>query len=285
MRFTTVIVSYNGREFIEDCLASVRQSLQGESSEVIVVDNGSTDGTREHIEAHFPDVILISNAGNRGFAAAVNQGIAKSRGEYILILNQDTRIRDRAIVKLAGRMERDGRIGTIGPKMVGFDGKPQASCREFLRYRHLLFEYTGLAFLFAGSRLFGSWRMGWFDHQSEREVDQPMGAALLVSREVIAKVGHFDEQFRIFFNDVDFCRRVVEAGYKNLFYPEAVVEHYYGGSVRKNRPAMILESHRAMRLYLKKYSRSFMEKVLLLIWSLLIILGGHVRAAIAFLGK
>lgn len=266
-------------------MASVKRSVEGESSEIIVVDNGSSDDTCKTIKTHFPEVILIANNSNRGFAPAVNQGIDKSRGDYIFILNQDTRIRGRAIVELVERMEHDRSIGTIGPKMVGFDGRRQYSCRAFPRYRHLFFDYTGLAFLFPRSRLFGGWRMGWFDHESESEVDQPMGAALLVSREVIEKVGRFDEQFRIFFNDVDFCRRVKEAGYKNLFYPGAVVEHFYGWSVRKNRPAMILESHRAMRLYFIKYSRSLIEKLLLLLWTPLIFLGGYVRAAVAFLRK
>lgn len=281
MRYSVVIISFDGREFISDCLASVQKSLEGEAYEIITVDNGSSDGTLEIIKAGFPAVTVIENSNNLGFATAVNQGIVKSRGDYIFILNQDTRIRDRAIVKLSERMERDSNIGTIGPKMIGFDGQMQYSCRAFPRYRHLFFDYTGLAFLLPQSRLFGEWRMGWFKHDCEREVDQPMGAALLVRREVIDKVGRFDEQFKIFFNDVDFCRRVKEAGYKNVFYPEAVVEHFYGGSIRRNRPAMILESHRAMRRYFKKYSRSFIEKLLLMIWTPLLYCGGHMRAIMA----
>ncbi len=285
MQYSIVIISFNGREYIADCLKSVQESLAGELYEIIVVDNGSSDGTLEIVKSDFPAVTVIENSGNLGFAVAVNQGIERSRGEYIFILNQDTRVQSRAIVKLAERMERDSTIGSIGPKLVGFDGKPQSSCRAFPHYRHLLFEYTGLAYMFPHSRLFGSWRMGWFDHNDEREVDQPMGAALLVRRGIIEKIGPFDEQFRIFFNDVDFCRRIKETGYKNWFYPEAIIEHYGGGSIRKNRPAMILESHRAMRLYLKKYSRTFTEKGLLLIWTPLLLIGGHIRAAVAALRK
>ena len=112
-----------------------------------------------------------------------------------------------------------------------------------------------------------------------------MGAALMVRREAVDKVGRFDEQFRIFFNDVDFCRRVAEAGYKNLYYPDAVVEHYKGGSVRKDKPKLIIESHRAMILYFKKYSRSLVEKLLLILWAPLLYIGGYIRAAIASLRK
>ncbi len=285
MRFSVIIIGFNGEDFIGDCLRSVRKSLEGASYEIIVIDNGSTDGTLDIIKMRFPGVALIENSQNLGFSPAVNQGIEKCGGEYIFILNQDTRIQCRAIERLAERMEQDNSIGTIGPKLIGFDGLLQHSCRAFPRYRHLLFDLTGLAFLFPKSRLFGQWRMSWFDHLSEREVDQPMGAALMIKRAVIERVGRFDEQFKIFFNDVDYCRRVKEAGYKNLYYPDSVIEHYRGGSVRKDRPKLIIESHRAMISYFNKYSGSLVEKLLLILWAPLLYIGGYIRAAIASLRK
>ncbi len=285
MRYSIIIVSFYGEEFIGDCLTSVRKSLQGTDYEIIVVDNGSTDGTLDIIKMRFPGITLVENSQNLGFALAVNQGLEKCIGEYVFILNQDTRIQGKAIEKLAERMEQDKSIGTIGPKLIGFDGQLQYSCRSFPKYRHLLFDFTGLAFLFPRSRLFGRWRMGWFDHLSEREVDQPMGAALMVSRAVIEKIGRFDERFKIFFNDVDFCRRVCEGDFKNVYYPDAVVEHYKGGSVRKDKPRLIVESHRAMILYFKKYSRSLIEKLLLILWTPLLYIGAYIRAALASLRK
>ena len=254
MFISVVVISFNGIEFIEDCLITVQKSLTDTNSEIIVVDNNSTDGTIELIESRFPDLQLIKNKNNLGFAKAVNQGFDSSSGEYILLLNQDTRIVEDAIVKLARRMEIDPKIGTIGPKFIGFDGKLQKVCRTLPRYRDLLFIFIGLSWLFPKSKCFAYWKMNWFDHLEEVEVDQPMGAALMVRKSLSDKIGGFDERFRIFFNDVDFCRRVKNAGYINLYYPSAVIEHYYGGTISKMKPQMVVEWHRAVAEYFKKYS-------------------------------
>ena len=280
MYISVIVISYNGMEFISDCLASTLASIREVDSEIIVVDNGSTDGTTVFIRETYPGIIVIANQENRGFAPAVNQGLDRAQGEFVLLLNQDTRIRDDAVVRLARRMEKDDRIGTIGPKFVGFDGTLQKSCRTFPRYRHLFFDFTGPAFLFPRSRLFGGWRMGWFDHETECAVDQPMGAALMIRRSVINTVGRFDERFRIFFNDVDYCRRVQTAGFVNMYYPDAVIEHYYGGTIRTMKPEMIRESHRAMYTYFKKYSRGAKSIPLLYFWGLVLWLGAWVRAGI-----
>jgi len=278
MHISIVVISYNGMEFIPDCLATVVASLHEVDAEVIVVDNGSSDGTVSFIRDSYPDIAVVANDENRGFAPAVNQGLRSAGGEFILLLNQDTRIRENAIVRLARRMERDETIGTIGPRLVGFDGVLQKSCRAFPTYRHLFFDLTGLSFLFPRSRIFGGWRMGWFDHETERKVDQPMGAALMVRREMLDKVGFFDERFRIFFNDVDYCRRVRLAGYVNLYYPDAVIEHYYGGTIRTMKPDMVMESHRAMYQYFKKYGRGAWGRSLPYFWGLVLWLAAFIRA-------
>jgi GT2 family glycosyltransferase len=248
------------------------------TSEIIVVDNASTDGTTEFVKEKYPGVILIENTANLGFAPAVNRGLGAAKYEFLFLLNQDTRIRNRAIVKLAEKMKNDSTLGSVGPKLIGFDGKLQKSCRKFPRYRDLLLEFAGLTTLFPESKLFGGWKMGWFDHETEREVDQPMGAALMTRRSVVAKVGNFDENLKFFLNDVDFCQRIKEAGYKNLFYPEAEVEHYYGGSIRKVKARMVIESHRAMFLYQKKYSRGIMGIPLLLFWGAVLLSSAWIRA-------
>ena len=275
---SVVVISFNGMEFIEDCLTTAQTSLYIFDLQILVIDNGSTDGTVEFIENKFPNIQLIKNNENLGFARAVNQGFEKALGEYILILNQDTRIRDNAIVKLADRMKTDSNIGTIGPKFIGFDGQLQKACRAFPKYRDLIFTFLGLSRLFPKSKCFSSWKMGWFDHLNESEVDQPMGAALMVNRVVLDKIGGFDERFRIFFNDVDFCRRVRKAGYINLYYPSAVIEHYYGGTIRKIKPQMVLEWHRAIAEYFIKYSRSRPSKIIALFWKIFLILLSYPRA-------
>ncbi|HDL03086.1 MAG TPA: glycosyltransferase [candidate division Zixibacteria bacterium] len=276
---SVIVISFNGMEFIEDCLASVQKSLdEVVDSEILVIDNGSTDGIVELIENRYPNIQLIKNRDNLGFARAVNQGFEKARGEYVLILNQDTRIQDNAIVKLADRIRTDSRVGTIGPKFIGFDGQLQKSCRAFPKYRDLVFAFLGLSKLFSESNCFSSWKMGWFDHLNEREVDQPMGAALMVRKDILDKIGGFDERFRIFFNDVDFCRRAKEAGYVNLYYPSAVIEHYYGGTIRKMKPQMVLEWHRALAEYFIKYSPGGPSKIIALFWKIFLILLSYPRA-------
>ncbi len=275
---SVVVISFNGMEFIEDCLTTVQNSLENVESEILVVDNGSIDGSVELIEKKFPNIQLIKNMKNLGFAKAVNQGFEKTTGEYILLLNQDTRIVDDAIVKLAERMKSDPNIGTIGPKFIGFDGQLQKACRAFPRYRDLIFTFLGLSKLFPKSKIFSFWKMGWFDHLLEAEVDQPMGAALMVKRSVLDKIGGFDEQFRIFFNDVDFCRRAKENGYINLYYPTAVIEHYYGGTIRKMKPQMVMEWHRAIVKYYRKYSETIPSKITALFWCVFLILLSYPRA-------
>jgi GT2 family glycosyltransferase len=265
-------------EFIDDCLGSIRIGSEGIASEIIVVDNGSTDGTTELIRNKYPEVALISNTDNLGFARAVNQGLKTARGEYLLLLNQDTRIVGNAIIKLMERLIKDERIGVIGPKFIGFDGTLQKSGRAFPRYRDLLYEFTGLSYLFPRSTIFGRWKMGWFDHLTEREIDQPMGAALMFRKKLIDEMGPFDERLRIFFNDVDFCRRAKDRGYKNLYYPDAVIAHFLGGSTRKAKPQMILESHRAMFLYFKKYNRNAAARPLLYFWGLILFMAAVIRA-------
>lgn len=277
-RISVVVISYNGIEFIDDCLSTTVSSLAGTASEVIVIDNASSDGTVELIKNKYPQMMLIQNENNLGFARAVNQGFEQAAGEYILILNQDTKIIGDAISRLADRMEYNQAIGTIGPKFVGFDGRLQKSIRAFPQYRDLFFEFTGLSYVFPKSKIFGNWKMGWFDHLTEMEVDQPMGAALMIRRQMLDRVGGFDESFGIFFNDVDFCRRVKEAGYVNLYYPEAVVAHFVGGSTRKRRAPMIIESHRSMYRYFAKYARKTGSRALLYFWGAILYVTAVVRA-------
>jgi len=279
IEISVVLISYNGREFIEDCLRTTFDSIKNVSHEVIVVDNASSDGTPEIIESKFSKARIIRNDSNLGFAVAVNQGLKAVVGKYILILNQDTRIVGEAIPRLAQKLHDDHKIGSIGPEFIGFDGRLQRSARAFPRYRDLFFEFTGLSYLYPRSKIFARWKMGWFDHLTEREVDQPMGAALMVRRDMIEKVGLLDESFGIFFNDVDFCRRIQQAGYINLYFPEAVVEHFVGGSTRKRKARMIIESHRAMFKYFKKYNKSVFSLPLLYFWGGVLYLTALLRAA------
>lgn len=271
-KLSVVLIVWEGMRFLPDCLRTLSEDLRETSHEVIAIDNGSTDGSAEYIAKEYPAIILIKNGSNLGFAKAVNQGIERSTGEQILLLNQDIRVRRGAIGALLSKIESDRSLGVVGPKFVGFNGVTQQSARAFPKLRHVWYKLLFLPELFPKSRIFGEWKMGWFDHESEMEVDQPMGAALMIRRDLIEKVGRFDERFPIFFNDVDFCKRVSEAGYKLLYYPGAVIEHYVGGSTGRYPFKMKWESHKSMYRYLAKYSPWYLRPALWLT-GLILLLG------------
>lgn len=252
---SAIVISYDGSRFISQCLSTLLADLRGSDHEVIVIDNASSDDTVSIIEDDFPSVRVIVNELNIGFAPAVNIGFREGRGRYYLILNQDLRFRPGAIPVLYERAERDLTIGMIGPRFVDFEGRLQHSARALPRYRHVWYRLLLLDRLFSRSREFGGWQMGWFDHAHERLVDQPMGAVMLIPRRVVEQVGEMDESFPLYMNDVDYCRRIARAGYGLLYCPEAAVEHYVGGSTERRPYRSIVESHRSMYRYFRKYAR------------------------------
>jgi len=252
---SAIVIAYRGIDFIPDCLKTLKADLADRECEIIVVDNYSTDGTREYIENNYSDIKIIANPSNYGFARAVNQGIETARFDNLWILNQDIRIHPRCLTKLLECQREIKNPGVIGPQLVGFDGRLQKYCRRFPNYWHLFCELSGLALLFGHSLLFNGWKMGDFDHLQSRAVDQPMGAAMLISREAVDAIGLMDEELFIFFNDVDFCRRLSEAGFVNYYCCDAVLEHYGGGSVRRIKPRMVWQSHADMFRYFRKWEK------------------------------
>ncbi|MDX9856199.1 MAG: glycosyltransferase family 2 protein [candidate division Zixibacteria bacterium] len=268
---SAVIISYNGMTFLPDCLRTLSEELRGLTHEIIVVDNGSRDGSPEFVERTYPRVTLIRNASNLGFARAVNQGFERGKGEYYYILNQDLRFGHGATARLLERIRQDDTIGMIGPKFIYFGGGTQRSVRSFPTYRHVLYRALFLDRVFPDHPTFGSWRMGFFDHETEAFVDQPMGAVMLIPRRVVDDIGMMDERFPILFNDVDFCRRLADAGYKRLYYPDAVVEHYVGASTSTMPVRIRIISHTSMYRYMRKYARPIELPLLWLCGALLMI--------------
>ena len=258
---SVIIPVYNGERFIRECLESARDACERFTSEtrgvaeIICVDDGSSDSSVEVIESKFADVILLQNERNVGFAPTCNRGMAAARGEYLYLLNQDTRSRPDSILALYNKLLCDPQIGIVGPRFVGFDGRLQRECRSLPTYENVFYELCCLAQLFSQSQRIASWRMRWFDHQSEAFVEQPMGAAMMFRRSLLAEIGAFDESFPIFFNDVDWARRVLDAGYVNLYCPSAVVEHFIGSATRPQKPRMIRESHRGLYRYFEKWHK------------------------------
>jgi GT2 family glycosyltransferase len=240
------------------CLQSLRAALGDRlatgAAEVMVVDNASGDGSAEIVREEFPEIRLIANGENRGYAAGNNQGIAAARGRNVMLLNPDTEVPREAIERLEACLAQCPRAGAAAPMLVHPDGRPQASLRGFPTPLALLGAVTGLARLApAGSPLTG--------YQSRdlppapAVVEQPMASCLLLRGEALREVGGFDETFPIFFNDVDLCWRLRQAGWETWFVPEARVVHHGGASTRQVRLAMLWESHRSLHHYYQKHYR------------------------------
>ncbi|HEX9912785.1 MAG TPA: glycosyltransferase family 2 protein [candidate division Zixibacteria bacterium] len=257
-----IIVTWNSEEFIKSCLESVFNSKVSSDFETIVIDNASRDRTVKTIQEFFPQVKLISNHKNSGYARGNNQGIEIARGKYILLLNPDVEMKENCLQLMLDFIEKHTDIDGLGPQLLNLNGTIQPSCREFPDFSILLWEISGLSFLFSKSKIFGRWRMGYFDFQSSREIDQPMGSCLLLRRKTLENAGVLDENFPIFFNDVDLCYRIKKDGGKLYFYPEAKAFHYKGGSTEKVKPKMILSAHLSFYRFLFKYKKGILNKIL-----------------------
>jgi GT2 family glycosyltransferase len=253
-----VIVSWRTRELLRSCLQSLRAALgdrlEAGAAELIVVDNASGDGTVEMVQAEFAEVRLIANKENRGYAAGNNQGIDAARGRNVMLLNPDTEVPREAVERLEACLEERPRVGAVAPMLVHPDGRPQASLRGFPTPLALLGAVTGVARLAPD----GSPLAAYLPRSLPSEagpVDQPMASCLLFRGEALRAVGRFDETFPIFFNDVDLCWRLRQAGWEIWFDPEARVVHHGGASTRQVRLAMLWESHRGLHRYYRKHYR------------------------------
>ena len=250
---SVLIVSWNTRDLLRDCLASLLEHQARARIEIIVLDNASRDGSAEMVAREFPGARLIASAENLGFAAGNNRAFEISAGEFIWLLNPDTQVLEGALDALLGRFEMDNRCGAVASALIDArDGRTQRSCRAFPTPGALWAEASGLARAFPRSRRFGFYRMGHWNMRSARVVEQPMAASFLIARAVVLDCGElFDLRFPIFFNDVDLCRRVVDRGWHIWFEPASRVRHWGGASTSQARSAMILESHRSLEKYLR----------------------------------
>jgi len=222
---------------------------------VLVVDNASADGSVAMVKEQYPEVRLFALEENTGYAAGNNLALREATGRYHLLLNPDIVIEPGAVATLAGFLDERPAAAAVAPRLRHQDGSVQLSCRSFPNPDVILYEALGLSRLFPKSKRFGKYRMSWWDYDESRPVDQPMASALMIRQEALAQVGTFDESFPIFFNDVDLCRRLWDAGWEVWFTTEAEMIHEGGASTRQVRRRMIRESHRSMVNYYRKHYR------------------------------
>ena len=229
--------------------------IKSVSSEIFVVDNHSNDASAAMVQHEFPSVRLIANDTNRGFAAANNQALVLSTGDYILLLNPDTEIQEGAIASLTEFMNNHPACGVVAPQLLNTDGSIQRSCRQFPTFSNMFYELIGLSKLFPHQPAFRQYKMLDWDHNDEREVDQPEGACLLIRRCIIDQVGLFDEGFFMLFEEVDWCYRIKQKGWQIWFTPKAKVVHHYGQAIKQVKSRMILSSHRGLYRFWRKHYR------------------------------
>lgn len=225
MDLSIVIVSFNTKDLLKKCLKSVVRSLiLAVSAEVIVVDNGSTDNSPDMVKKEFSNIKLIENRENLGFAKAVNQGIKKTQGDFILLLNSDIIAKPGAIWKLSEFTRNHPETGVVGGRFFDADGSSQGSCFFLPTLRRAIREF------WLGDKGFSVVKKYVPEGEGPSEVEAVMGAVFLISRKVIDQVGLFDERYFMYFEDLDYCRRVRKAGFKVYYLPTAEFIHYHGVS-------------------------------------------------------
>jgi len=250
---SVIIVSYLNEKTISLCLNSVIKCLRNFNAEVILIDNNSQDNT-VNLAKKFKNnknisFYILENKNNLGFTRALNQGLVKSTGKYILILNPDTELFGGFFRPLINIIESDASVGAVAPQHISTDNKLLRSCREFPSHMDVFYYITGLSFIFKRSMLFNKWKMGSFDHNSRSDVKQPEGACLFTDRGTLNSVGYWDENYPMFFSDVDWCKRVYENGNKIIFTPESKIIHHKGVSIRKRKSLMVISSTRSFCRY------------------------------------
>ena len=254
MDLSVVIVSYNTRELLLQTLRSVYQASHSCSFEVFVVDNASSDGSAEETAGLFPDVRVIRNAENRGFAHANNQAIEAATGRYVLLLNSDTVVLDDTFDMMIEFLDAHPQVGAAGCKVIKPDGTLDLACRRsFPTPMNSLYQALKLDKLRPKSPRFASYNLTYLDENDIYPVDCLVGAFMMVRRAAIERVGMLDDRFFMYGEDIDWCYRIKQAGWEIWYYPKTTIIHYKGASSRKQKVRMILEFHRAMYLYYAKH--------------------------------
>jgi len=256
MRLSIAIVNWNTTDLLAGLIGSIQRHAPPFDYEIIVVDNASDDFDERALGEGFPGVRLIVNPDNAGYARGNNQAFQAATGDYVLLLNPDTQVTEGAVEALVDFMDSHPDAGAAGAKLVRPDGSIDRSVRSFPYPGPIAWEFLGLSRLFPRSRVFGAYRMTCFRYDRVSEVDQPMGSCLIILRKALDDIGLFDEQFPIFFNEVDWLFRASQEGYKAYFVPNAVVIHEGGaGTKQAGRRRMIRESHDSLLRFYRKHFR------------------------------
>jgi len=251
---SVVIVSYNCLGPLRDCLASFPAADYSPDFEIIVVDNNSEDGTPELVPKDYPEVRLVCNSTNRGFAAGCNQGILVSEGKYVLLLNPDTVVRERALRLTYEYMEHNPRVAAASCRVLRPDGSLDPSCkRDFPTPWNAVCRVAGLSRLFPRSRVFARYDTGYLNENTTQEVPLIDGCYMMIRRAAIDDIGLFDEQFFMYWEETDWCRRAHQRGWSIGYDPSGTIIHTKGETTRHYTFRMLYHFHRSFALYYRKH--------------------------------
>lgn len=272
LTLSIVIVNYNVKYFLEQCLHSVYKALQGIEGEVIVVDNNSTDDSVAYLQARFPCTRFITNGVNSGFAKACNQGLTLAGGQYVLFLNPDTILAEDTLQQSLQFMATLPDAGALGVRMIDGAGRfLKESKRAFPSPLTSLFKLFGFSRAFPRSKIFSRYHLGHLNENQSHEVDVLAGAFMLIRREVLDKVGSFDEAFFMYGEDVDLSYRIQKAGYKNYYFAGTEIIHFKGESTKRGSLNYVRLFYSAMSKFVQKHyggarARFFRIAIQLAIW-------------------
>ena len=267
MDISIIIVSYNTRELLGDCLKSIKSATKSLKVEVFVVDNNSKDKTVEMVSNKFPDVLLTSNKTNLGFSKANNQAIRKAKGKYILILNPDTILQPETLDKMFKFMNKNKDIAVATCRVQLPNGNLDRDCRRRYPTPWRAFTYfSGLSKIFAHSKIFDQYQMGYVSNKQMHEIESCVGAFMFIRKFALDKVGLFDEDFFFYGEDLDLCWRFKQKGFKIYYTPITKIIHYKGAAsglkstsvhltkaTQESKKRALFESVHAMELFYKKH--------------------------------
>jgi GT2 family glycosyltransferase len=282
MKLSVIIVNYNVKYFLEQCLHSAIKALKNIDGEIIVVDNNSVDGSCGMMHEKFPEIKLIENKQNTGFSYANNQAIKISKGEYSLLLNPDTVVEEDTFEKVVSFMDENPDAGGLGVKMIDGNGNFLPESKRGLPSPMVAFyKIFGLSALFPKSKIFGRYHLGFLDNEEIHEVDVLAGAFMLLRKKTLDEVGLLDEDYFMYGEDIDLSYRITKGGYKNYYFPETTIIHYKGESTKKGSINYVRIFYNAMIIFAKKHFTSQNAKL----YSFFINLAIYFRAFLSIISR
>lgn len=282
IELSVIIVSFNVRDLLKQCLLSVNKASLNIAYELFVVDNNSADDSCLMVEQEFPEVILIKNKINAGYSAANNQAIRKASGRFVLLLNPDTIVGENTFTRSINFMNNHPDAGIMGVRMINGDGKflPESK-RTLPTPKTAFFKTFGLSSLFPESPIFSRYYLSDIDSFETGMAEVISGAFMFIRREALNKTGFLDEDFFMYGEDIDLSYRMIQSGYNNYYFPEIEIVHFKGKSTPRNNFTDILLFYKAMRIYIRKRS----DEGKFIFWRSFLILAVYFREGLALINR